>query len=217
MDFWWGSKGRLGTIHDALEGLKLASILVLFGRMSCDSFGTSARRPLNVLFGRPQVQYGRSIDVHWTSAGPLGYIRLTHTSSENVFKMSSRRIDQDQYIRLVIRLQEIAEMSSKRLQDVFKTSFKNVLKTSSRRFEDVFKMSSRCLQDVFKSSSRRLQDALQKCLQDIFRTSCKDVFKALSRLIIKLDCSYTFSRCLGDVFKTFLRRTPKTVSIEGFT
>ena len=205
MDFWWGSKGRLGAIHDALEGLKRASILVLFGRMSCDSFGTFARRPLNVLFGRPQVQYGRSIDVHWTSAGPLGYIRLTHTSSENVFKTSSRRLDQDEYIRLVIRLQEIAEMSSKRLQDVFKTSCKNVLKTSSRRFEDVFKMSSRC----FKKSSNRLQD--------IFKTSCKDAFKALSRRIIKLDCSYTFSRCLGDVFKTFLRRTPKTVSIEGFT
>ena len=56
----------------SLEGLKWTSILVLFGRTSCASFGTSTRRPWNVPFGRPQVRYGRSVDVYWTSAGPLG-------------------------------------------------------------------------------------------------------------------------------------------------
>ena len=56
----------------SLKGLKWTSILVLFGRTSCVSFDTSTRRPLNVLFGRPQVRYGRSINVHWTSMGPLG-------------------------------------------------------------------------------------------------------------------------------------------------
>ena len=56
----------------SLEGLKWTSILVLFGRTSCVSFGTSTRRPLNVPFGRPQVQYGRSIGVLWTSTCPLG-------------------------------------------------------------------------------------------------------------------------------------------------
>ena len=56
----------------SLEGLKWTSILVLFGRTSCVSFGTSTRRPLNVPFGLSQVRYGRSIDFHWTSTGPLG-------------------------------------------------------------------------------------------------------------------------------------------------
>ena len=56
----------------SLEGLKWTSILVLFGRASCVSFGTSTRCPLNVPLGRPQVRYGRSIDVQWTSTCPLG-------------------------------------------------------------------------------------------------------------------------------------------------
>ena len=50
--------------------------------------------------------------------------RLSSSSSENVFKTSSRRLDQDQYIRL-------GHTSSRRLQDVFKTS--------SRRLQDIFK------------------------------------------------------------------------------
>ena len=65
------------------------------------------------------------------------YIRLTHTSSEDVFKTTSRRLDQDQYIRL-------GHTSSRRLQDVL-----------PRRLQDVFNTSSRHLQDVFKTSSRR--------------------------------------------------------------
>ena len=42
------------------------------------------------------------------------YILIDHTSSENVFKTSSRRLGQDQYIRL-------GYTSSRRLQDIFKT------------------------------------------------------------------------------------------------
>ena len=61
----------------SLEGLKWTSILVLFGRTSCVSFTKSTRRPLNVPFGRPQVRHGRSIDVHWTSTGPLGITSLS--------------------------------------------------------------------------------------------------------------------------------------------
>ena len=64
----------------SLEGLKWTSILVLFGRTSCVSFGTSTRRPLNVPSGRPQVQYGRSIDVPWTSVGPLGVLKKYNES-----------------------------------------------------------------------------------------------------------------------------------------
>ena len=101
--------------------------------------------------------------------------RLSSSSSEDVFKTSSWRLGQDQYIRL-------GHTSSRRLQDVFKTSCKNVFKTSSRRLQNVFKTSwktsSRHLQDVFKTScksvfktsSRRLQDLLQRYLQDVFKT-----------------------------------------------
>ena len=97
---------------------------------------------------------------------------LWSSSSEDVSKTSSRRLDQDEYIRL-------NHTSS---EDVFKTSRENVFKTSSRRF-----------QDVFKTSSRRLQDVLQKRLQDIFKTFWKrlqDIFKTFSRRIIKLNCSW---------------------------
>ena len=58
------------------------------------------------------------------------YIRLSHTSSEDVFKTSSRRLGQDQYIRL-------GYTYSRRLQDVFKTSSRRLAKISSRCFQDV--------------------------------------------------------------------------------
>ena len=61
------------------------------------------------------------------------YIRLSHTSSEYVFKMSSRCFDQDEYIRVghtsSRRLQNVFKTFSRRLQDVFKTSCKSVFKT----------------------------------------------------------------------------------------
>ena len=104
------------------------------------------------------------------------YIRLSHTSSEDVFKTSSRRLCQDQCIRL-------GHTSSRRFQNVLKASSKSAFKASSRRPQDVLKMSSRrfktssrCLartssRRLAKMSSRYLQDVLQKCLQDIFKTS----------------------------------------------
>ena len=55
-------------------------------------------------------------------------------------RTSSRRLGQDQYIRL-------GYTSSKRLQDVFKTSSRRLAKTSSRRLQDLLQ---RYLQDVFK-------------------------------------------------------------------
>ena len=86
------------------------------------------------------------------------YIRLTHTSSEDVLKTSWSR----QYTRL-------GHTSSRRLRDVFKTSsgcphyvlprrLQDILKTSSRHLQDVFKRSSGHLQDVLKTSSRSFQD-----------------------------------------------------------
>ena len=69
------------------------------------------------------------------------YIHLTHTPSEDVFKTSSRRLHQDQQNRL-------GHMSYRRVQDVFKKSCQDVFKTSSRHLQDVFKTFSRRLQDV---------------------------------------------------------------------
>ena len=130
---------------------------------------------------------------------------LSSSSSEDVFKTSWSwgiyspysyvfrwRLDQDQYIRL-------GHTSSRHFPQVFKMSSRH-LQDVSKMFQDVLKTSSGHLQDFFKTSSRHLQDVLQRCL------------KTLSRRIIKLNCScYTISRCLRDLFKTFLRSTAKTV------
>ena len=88
--------------------------------------------------------------------------RLSSSFSEDVFKTSSRSLDQDQYIRL-------GHTSSRRLQDVL----------------------PRCLQNVFKKFSRHLQDFLQRFLQDAFKTyhqvilflltSFQDAFKTYSQ------------------------------------
>ena len=115
------------------------------------------------------------------------YVRLSLTSSKDVFKSSSRCLGQDQYIRL---------------GHVFKTSCKNVFKTFRRCLQDVFKSSSRRLQNVFKTSSTNLQDFLQRYLQD--------VFKAYDQ--VKL----FFLTCLWEEFNTLLGRSfPKTVIHRG--
>ena len=105
------------------------------------------------------------------------YIRLTHTSAEDVFKTSSRRLDQGQYIRL-------DHTSSRCLKDIFKASSRRLAKTSSRHLQDIFQTSSRHLQEVFKTFRKLLQDVFNY-LQDVL----KDVFKMFSRRIIKLNCS----------------------------
>ena len=83
-------------------------------------------------------------------------ICLSHSPSEDVFETSSRCLDQDQYIRL-------GHTSSRCLQDIFKTSSRGFAKTSSRHCQDDFKMSA-------KTSSRHLQGVLQGCLQDVLKT-----------------------------------------------
>ena len=127
----------------------------------------------------------------WRHLEVVFRLRLQKTSSDVLIKTnmlvfalrllktsSSRRVGQDQYIRL-------GHASSRRLQDDFKTSLRCLAKTYSRRFEDVFKTSARLLekrlQHIFKTSSR--------CFEDVFKTSCKDIFKTFSRRIIKLNCS----------------------------
>ena len=119
-------------------------------------FSSQYHPPTKLTFANNQHKFDSSSseDVFKTSSRPLDqdeYVRLSLTSSEGVFKTSSRRLGQDQYIRL-------GYTSSIRLQDVFKTSsrrFQNIFKTSSKRLQDVlknvFKTSSRCLQDVSSS------------------------------------------------------------------
>ena len=77
------------------------------------------------------------------------YVCLSLTSSLDVFKKSSRRLNQDQYIRLGHTSSRcLAKTSSRSFQDVFKTSCKNVFQTSSRRLANI---SSTRFQDVSSS------------------------------------------------------------------
>ena len=93
---------------------------------------------------------------------------LMKTSWKRLSSQSSRHLDQDEYIRLSdtssedvfiktnTSVQAICfKTSSRRLQNVFKTSRKNVFKTYSRRLQDVLKASSRRLA---KMSARRFED-----------------------------------------------------------
>ena len=115
---------------------------------------------------------------------------------------------------------------SRRLEDAFrllleKTSWSRPIYSPytyvfRRRLQDVFKVSwSRPIYSswsyVFKTSSRRLEDVLPRALQDVFKMFWRD-FRTFSRGIITLIVLVnTISRRLWDVFKTFLRRTAKTV------
>ena len=137
----------------------------------------------------------------------------------------SRRLNQDQYIRLD---QEV-------LKTTFRTFSRRLAKTSSRHFQGFFKTSLRHLQDVlarhlegvFKTSSRRLAKTYSRHLQEVSQRShqtfvlmktfwrrLEDVFrlrlqKTSSRRLGQdqyIRLGYTSSRRLQDVFKTFSRR-----------
>ena len=102
--------------------------------------------------------------------------RLWSSSSEDFFKTSSRRLDQDEYIRLSHTSWEDVLVKTNifvlaiRLQDVFKTFSRRLPKTSSRH-----------LQDVFKTSSRRLAKTSSRPLQDVFKASSRPLAKIFSR------------------------------------
>ena len=85
----------------------------------------------------------------WRRLDQDEYVCLGLTSSEDVFKTSSRHLGQGQYIRL-------GHTSSRHFQDVLPRRLQDVLKTSSKR-----------LQDIFKTSSNVLQRYLQDCFQDV--------------------------------------------------
>ena len=93
----------------------------------------------SVLFGT-HILLDRSlrvlqIPVHLTTQQPLNYHLSWWRRLEDVFrlrlqKISSRRLDQDQYIRL-------GHTSSRFPQEAFKTSSRRLAKTSSRHFQGV--------------------------------------------------------------------------------
>ena len=80
--------------------------------------------------------------------------RLLSSSSEDVFKTSLKRLDQDEYVRLIL-------MSS---EDVFKTSLRRLGQDQYIRLGHT---SSRLLQDVSKTSSRRLANILSRRFQSV--------------------------------------------------
>ena len=112
----------------------------------------------------------------------ISFVFIFRRRLQDALKTSSRRLSQDQYIRL-------GHMSSRRLQDVFKTFSRHFQDFLQNCLQDIFKTSSRRLQDIFKTSLRRLQNVLR---------SFQDVFKTSSRRLAK-----TPSRHLQDVFKAF--------------
>ena len=131
---------------------------------------------------------------------------LSSSSSEDVLKMPSRRLDQDDHVCFSLCLSvskrlgqdhyiHLGHTSSRFLHDVFKTSSRRLAKTSSRRRQNVFKTSS-------KASTRHLQDVLQRYLQDVFKTYHQVKLFLLTRL--------------WEAFNTFLRRSfPKTIIYRG--
>ena len=78
-----------------------------------------------------------------------------------------RRLDQDEYVRLSLTSSE--DVFKTFWSRPIYSSWPYVFKTSSRRLQDILKTFSKRLQDVlenvFKTSSRRLQDVLQRYLE----------------------------------------------------
>ena len=133
------------------------------------------------------------------------------SSSKDVFKTSSRRLDQDRYIfALVIHLQKAF---SRLLQDVLmKTNIfvlviclQDVFKTFSRHLQDVFIMYhqvkllidlqdvSTRISEVFKASSKRYGNMSLRYLQDIFKAWLRSIFKTLSKDVFKTSSRYFYN------------------------
>ena len=128
---------------------------------------------------RLQKTFSRCLDQH-------DYIRLNHTSSEDVFKTLWSRPTYSSWSYFL-------KTSSGRFEDVFNTSSGSLGKTSFRRFQDVLE--------------KRLQD-ISRHLQNVFKMSCKNVSRRFQDVsLFKL---FLLTR-LRDLFNTFLRRTAKTV------
>ena len=92
-----------------------------------------------------------------------------------------RRVDEDEYVRLSLTSSEDVFKTSwstpiySSWPYVFKISCQDVFKTSSKRLQDV-------MRKVFKISSRHLQDVFQRYLQDVFKTYHQVSLLLLTRL-----------------------------------
>ena len=131
---------------------------------------------------------------------------LMKTSFVFVFR---KRLDQDEYVRLSLTSSEDVFKTS--WSRPIYSSWPCVFKRSSRRFQDVFKTSC---QDVFKTFSKHLQDVLQKRRQDILKTSSKllqDVLKTSSRHLQDVFKTYYQVKVFlvtqfQDIFETYSKR-----------
>ena len=144
----------------------------------------------------------------------MSWRRLQKTKTKDVFKMSSRRLNQDECLlgfNLITRLKNILKTSWKRLEDIL-----------VRRLEDILKTFSRCLENLLKTSWRRmaktnilvLTKTFWRRLEDVFwrrmtkenifvliktswkrllKTKTKDIFKTSSRMFGGLRVSFNFS------------------------
>ena len=119
----------------------------------------------------------RRLSSSWRRLDQDKYVRLSlissedvfKTSSEDVFMTSSRRFDQDQYIR-------IGHPSSRHNQDVFKTSLRRLAKTSSRHLQDAFKTSCK---DIFVTFSRSIINLTCSCFREVFNTFLRRSFRKM--------------------------------------
>ena len=115
------------------------------------------------------------------------YIRLTHTSSEDV-------LIKTKHIRL-------GHTSSRRLQDVLPRHLQNVFKMSCKK---VFKTSSRSFQEVLNTSSTRYQGEYIH----LTHASSEDVLIKTKHIRL----GHTSSKHFQDIFKTSPRCLNKTSS-----
>ena len=136
------------------------------------------------------------------------HIRLTHTFSEDVFKTSRSRPIYSSW-SYVFKTSSgcLAKTSSRRLAKMSSRHLQDVFK-SKTSCENVFNTSSRRFQDVFKMSSRRLPDFLLKRLQDLFKASLRSLEEtSLRHLQDVLETYHQVKLFLltrfQDVFKTY--------------
>ena len=119
---------------------------------------------------------------------------IMKTSWRQLSSLSSRRLDQGEYIHLSLT-------SSRRLQCVFKTScqyvfniLQDVFNTSLRHLQDVW---SRHLQDLLKTSSRRLAKMSSRHLQDVFKTYSTRSRRTAKKIIYRKIClGHTFDKVM---------------------
>ena len=111
-------------------------------------------------------------------------------------KTSSRRLGQDQYIRL-------GYTSSRRLQDVFKTSSRRLAKTSSRHLQDVFKTYHQVklflltsLWEVFNMFVRRTAKTVVYRRIHLGHTSEKFMVSVQNLQVLVFQFTTPFSGCL---------------------